>query len=583
MKIKYFVLNKRLRAEKQIRELQNLSLPDVKKRLFWFAKRLPDIVHLKELVFFTFFFSFVIFILFIQRYKDLDNYFIEKKPAFGGLYVEGVVGSIESFNPLYEGLNPAEDDINKLVFSGLLKYKDDKPFPNIAKSWEVLEDGKVYVFHLRDDAKWHDGQKLDAEDVVYTIQSIQDPDVRSTYSGIFRDIVPEATDQYTVKLTLPAYNPSFLLSLDFGILPKHLYEKTPGRNMMVAKQNQSPIGSGPYRFDKIEKKQSYNQVFLNANTDANAKPYIAKVRVRTYGDEDSMIQGYAKKEIMAISNISLSKLEATKKLQNITFLERYLPRYTALFFNQKSETMKNKNLRTALALSVDEKSISGIFDKEKVLNVESPIPPGHLGYNKDLKDTEYNPSKAEETLKKDGWIKEGSVWKKAGKELRISFYTSDTDEFKSISENVKKQWEKIGVIVDLVYLDSKTLQEDHIKPRVYDVLLYGITVGSDIDLYNVWHSSQKNDPGLNLSYFSNSRSDKYIELAQKSLDKQKSEEMIFKAQDLIMEDVPAVFLYNPAYIYGINRSVKGADISKISKQSDRFFDIENWYIREETR
>lgn len=583
MKIKYFVLNKRLRAEKQIRELQNFSLPDVKKRLFWFAKRLPDIVHLKELVFFTFFFSFVIFVLFIQRYKDLDNYFIEKKPAFGGLYVEGVVGSMESFNPLYEGLNPAEDDINKLVFSGLLKYRDDKPIPYIAKSWEVLEDGKVYVFHLRDDAKWHDGQKLDAEDVVYTIQSIQDPDVRSTYSGIFRDVVPEATDQYTVKLTLPAYNPSFLSNLDFGILPRHLYEKTPGRNMMVAKQNQSPVGSGPYRFDKIEKKQSYSQVFLNANTDAIAKPFIEKVRVRTYGDEDSMIQGYAKKEIMAINNISLSKLEATKKLQNITFLERYLPRYTALFFNQKSETMKNKNLRTALALSVDEKSISGIFDKEKVLNVGSPIPPGHLGYNKDLKDTEYNPSKAEEILKKDGWVKDGSVLKKAGKELRVSFYTSNTEEFKSVSESVKEQWEKIGVVVDLTYLDSKPLQDDHIKPRNYDVLLYGITVGSDMDLYNVWHSSQKNDPGLNLSYFSNSRSDKYIELAQKSLDKKKSEEMIFKAQELIMEDIPAVFLYNPAYIYGINRSVKGTDISKIIKQSDRFFDIENWYIQEENK
>ncbi|PIZ00253.1 hypothetical protein COY62_03605 [bacterium (Candidatus Howlettbacteria) CG_4_10_14_0_8_um_filter_40_9] len=583
MKIKYFVLNKRLRAEKQIRELQNLSLSDVKKRLFWFAKRLPDIVHLKELVFFTFFFSFVIFILFVQRYKDLDNYFIEKKPAFGGLYVEGVVGSIESFNPLYEGLNPAEDDVNKLVFSGLLKYKDDKPFPNIAKSWEVLQDGKVYVFHLRDDAKWHDGQKLDAEDVVYTIQSIQDPDVRSTYSGIFRDVVSEAPDPYTLKLTLPASNPSFLSNLDFGILPRHLYEKTPGRNMMVAKQNQSPVGSGPYRFDKIEKKQSYSQVFLNANTDADAKPFIAKVRVRTYGDEDSMIEGYAKKEIMAISNISLSKLDAVKKLQNITFLERYFPRYTALFFNQKSETMKNKNLRTALALSVDEKSISGIFDKEKVLNVESPVVPGHLGYNKDIKDMEYDPSKAEEILKKDGWVKDGSVLKKAGKELRVSFYTSNTEEFKSVSESVKEQWEKIGVVVDLTYLDSKPLQEDHIKPRSYDVLLYGITVGSDMDLYNVWHSSQKNDPGLNLSYFSNSRSDKYIELAQKSIDKQKSEEMIFKAQELIMEDMPAVFLYNPAYIYGINRSVKGTDISKIIKQSDRFFDIENWYIREETR
>lgn len=583
MKLKYYILNKRLRAEKQIRDLRNFSLTDVRERFFWFAKRLPDIVHLRELVFFTFFFSFVIFILFVQRFSDLSNYFIEKKPAFGGLYVEGVVGELSSFNPLYEGLSPAEDDVTRMVFSGLLKYKNGSPLPDIAKSWEILEDGKAYVFHLREDVRWHDGQKLDAEDVVYTIMSIQDPDARSTYSGVFRDVIPEVIGQYTIKLTLPESHPSFINQLDFGILPRHLYEKTPGRNMMVAKQNQSPVGSGPYRFEKLEKKQSYSQVFLSANTDANAKPYIAKIRIRTYRDEEGMIQGYAKKEIMAINNISLSKLEATRKLQNITFLERYLPRYTALFFNQKSETMKNKELRRALVLGIDENAVFGLFEKDKLLDVESPVLPGHKGYNKDLKYGDYNPTMAEEILTANGWVKDGNIFKKEGKELKVSFYTSDAEEFKRVSEVIKSQWEKLGVVVDLKVLNSRELQEDHIKPRNYDILLYGINSGKEIDMYNIWHSSQVNDPGLNLSYFSNGRSDKYIELAQKSIDVEKSKEMLFKSQELIMEDVPAYFLYNPAYIYGINRAVKGVNISKISKQSDRFFDIENWYIREETR
>src|SRR3972149_5961619 len=129
------------------------------------------------MVFFTFVFSMMILVLFWQRFSDLNDYYVKKEPDFGGTYVEGVVGKIASFNPVYEGLNPAEDDVNKLVFSGLVKHNDKgEVIPDMAQSWEIKEEGKVYTFNLKEGIKWHDGADFTASDVVYTIQTIGDPD-----------------------------------------------------------------------------------------------------------------------------------------------------------------------------------------------------------------------------------------------------------------------------------------------------------------------------------------------------------------------------------------------------------------------
>lgn len=544
------------------------------------AKRLPDVIHLKELVFFVSIFSIVILILFIQRFQNLGKYYLKSEPQNGGILVEGVVGEIKSFNPIYEGLNPSEDDVNKLLFSGLIKKEKRNPIPDLALSWEIKDEGKTYIFHLKDQLKWHDGEPFTASDVVFTVGTIQDPDARSPLFNNWKDIGAVEIDKLTVKFTLPDQYSEFLSNADFGILPKHIYEKIPGRNMPVAEFNSKPIGTGPFRFEKFEEKKTYSQIYLTAFRDnPERSSYIERVRIRTYKSESSLLEAYARKEITGISSILSSDIEEATKLQNITFYQTQIPRYISVFYNQKRELMKSKELRSALSKAIDKKSfLAGKGDKN--ISVNSPILPGFEGNIKNKNIIPFDQKASEAELDKLGWSKKDGKRTKDQKELVVNLVSSDSKENKELAAFIKESWGKIGVGINIQYTDTRTLIEDYIKPRNYDALLFGVSTDGSSDLFSLWHSSQKEDPGLNLSYFSNNKVDRYIELARKSEDKTKSLDMLGKAQEIILEEVPAYYFYSPVYTYGINKEVKGVDIEKIDKPSDRFGSISRWYINE---
>jgi peptide/nickel transport system substrate-binding protein len=143
---------------------------------------------------------------------------------------------------------------------------------------------------------------------------------------------------------------------------------------------------------------------------------------------------------------------------------------------------------------------------------------------------------------------------------------------------LKDYWQKVGATVDIKIVELSDLK-NIIKNRDYDALLYGEALGSEPDLYPFWHSTQINDPGLNLAEYQNKNADQLLKDARETLDSQTKAQKYQKLQDTILADAPALFLYNPDYLYWVSEKIKGIDTTKIVDPAKRFAGVGNWYVQ----
>ena len=165
--------------------------------------------------------------------------------------------------------------------------------------------------------------------------------------------------------------------------------------------------------------------------------------------------------------------------------------------------------------------------------------------------------------------------------LSLSFTLTTVDQPIMIeaASLIKKQWQELGVNLEIKTYDLSLLEQDIIKPRNYEILLFGEVLGAVPDPFPFWHSSQAKDPGLNLAGYENKECDKLLEEARQTLQEAVTKESLEKFQNLLIEDVPAIFLYSPDYLYIVSSEIKGIDTKIITDPSKRFSDIENWFIK----
>lgn len=163
--------------------------------------------------------------------------------------------------------------------------------------------------------------------------------------------------------------------------------------------------------------------------------------------------------------------------------------------------------------------------------------------------------------------------------LKFSLVTVNQPQMVKIAELLKEQWRALGAEVEIETYSLFQLEQDFIKPRNYESLLFGEVLGAIPDPFPFWHSSQKKDPGLNLALYESSAADKLLEENRKTSDPEIRAEKLALFQDVLIKDVPAIFLYSPNYIYAVSKEIKGIEIKKITDPSKRFVGIENWYIK----
>ncbi len=511
------------------------------------------------------------------------RHFTKPVAAHGGTMVEGIVGEPRHINPLLSQTD-ADRDLIRLIYSGLFKYNEEgKLVPDLAKSYEISPDELNYTVYLKENSKWHDSQPLTADDVIFTITTAQNTDYGSLQRINWQGVELEKANDYTVIFKLKNKYAQFLNNLTLPIIPKHLWENVQPINFALSDLNLKPIGSGPFQFNKLQKDKSGKILLYELSAFQNfydGRPFIDKIQVKFYESEDSLIEAYNNNAVDNIGLISSNNLKKIKFRQRLTVETINMPRYFGVFFNQNQrKILSDKNIRLALAYATDKESlVQKILDNQGTV-VNSPMIGTIFDLNQDVKKYEYNKDLAKETLQKAGWDKtdENGILMKKDEKLSLKLTTSTWPELTQVAEQLKQQWKEIGVDLSIEVLPTSDLQQA-IKERNYQMLLFGEILNLDPDPFSLWHSSQKRDPGLNLSLYENKAADTLLEDARKTLNPEERIKKYNDFQKLLVDDIPALFLYSPYYLYGHSKKVNGFANQIIATPSDRFFNIRNWYI-----
>ncbi|PIR73878.1 MAG: hypothetical protein COU40_00050 [Candidatus Moranbacteria bacterium CG10_big_fil_rev_8_21_14_0_10_35_21] len=509
----------------------------------------------------------------------------EAVPKYGGEYIEGIVGQPLHINPILSQSNNADEDLVQMTYSGLLRYENDGQLKNdLAESYEISEDKTQYTVRLKKDVFWHDKKTFSAKDVVFTLNLITDPAYKSPLRLNWQGVEVTSEDDHTIVFKIKTPYVGFLNNLTFGILPKHIWESVNPEKFALTNLNLEPIGTGPYKYTSFQKDSNGNILSYKLVANPNyfeGKPNIAKLTFNFYADDEEIINAYNKKEIMGISSLSSGKI-GDLKLQQSTATHKFnVPRYFAVFLNQtQSLPLAYDEVREAIAYATDRNEIISEVLGGNGYPVSSPFLKGMTGYTEEINKMDFDPEKANRILDEKGWPKgEDGFRAKDGDILQISLVTTDWPELAETAEILKRQWEKIGVKVEVNTFSISDIQQNYIRPREYDALLFGQVLGGDSDPYSFWHSTQKKDPGLNLSLFGDGDTDKLIDSVRTEFDLNKRAEIYKEFQDKLIQEIPAIFLYSPNYIYPINKKVRGIEIQNLVSPARRFANINHWYLK----
>jgi peptide/nickel transport system substrate-binding protein len=516
----------------------------------------------------------------------VNRAFLISIPSHGGRLAEGIVGLPRSVNPVL-AFTDVDLDLTNLVYSGLMKYEDGKLVPDLAKSYKVSDDGLSYSFVLRDDLRFHDGVPLTTADVEFTVQKIQDSIIKSPRRADWANIMTHVISPTEIEFVLKQPYAPFLANTTLGILPKHIWNTISPEQFIYSQYNIEPIGSGPYQLKNIQRDSGgipISYAFASFSRYKGGEPFIAELYTYFYPNEKALIDAFNKGVIESMARISANEavhIASTTSVAQV--LHTPLHRIFGLFFNQnQAPIFLQKEVRQALNIATDKNEII-----QKVLSGygiagNGPIPDEKAKSAKSNADE--NLTKAQDILNKAGWVMDSDgVMEKRDKKgtvqkLEFSIATADAPDLKLAGELIKAQWEKLGARVTVKYFDYGDLYQNIIAPRKYDVLLFGESIGKDLDLYAFWHSSQRNSPGLNVAMYVNSKVDKILEDARVTTDLDDRNDLYEQFEKIIQDEVPAVFLYSPEFIYVVPDKVKGVDLEYIASPADRFYGIGKWYI-----
>lgn len=518
-------------------------------------------------------------------------------PAVGGEYTEALVGAPRQLNPLLAPISDSSMDISHLIYSGLFgRDTNQKLVLDLASSYTISEDKRVYTVKLRNDIEWHDGKPFTADDVVFTYTTVLDRDVQSPLAANFTGVKTEKIDKETVRFTLDKPYAPFLDSLTLGIIPAHVWQSIPPIAFSHAEANlKRPIGTGPYRVDRYvmdKTRGTMIEYILVRNKQHEPSAKIERIHFKFYPDFESAIDALNTKQVEGVSFVPTELTGKVTDKRSTTF-SLDLPQYRATFFNLAGPSpVANISVRKALAQATNKQALIKEAMNGNGVIIQNPILPGFLGYNPAAAMYYEDIDAANKALEDAGWklnedgirvkksnVKEGKKTIEVTNELAFSITTVDRAEFVKTAELLKAQWERLGAKITLNVVGSGTFQRDVLKPRNFDVLVYDEILGADPDPYAFWHSSQAGELGLNLSRYENRDVDKLLEEARGTTNIEERAKKYRDFQDLLMQDLPAIFLMSPKYHYAISNKVQGIDTKRLILPSDRFANIENWYIK----
>jgi peptide/nickel transport system substrate-binding protein len=548
--------------------------------------------HLRQVRGFVFAWVGLIVILIIGVFFEslsLSHYYQVLKPIPGGFFSEGVEGTFTNANPIY-ATSDADSTVSRLIFASLFQTNSKGQLVgDLASSYSVDTSGKIYTVHLKKDLTWQDGRPLNARDVVFTYDTIENPNAQSPLYSSWQGIEVTALNDLTVQFKLPDVLASFPYTMTNGIIPAHLLSNIAPSDLRSANFNTvDPIGAGPFVWQAIrvtngsDPSQEQVQIALKPFSKyEGGEPKLDQFEVEVYADQNQLVNDFKNGDLTAMEAVT----PPPKSVQNNPAVVKHnfiLRAANMVFFKTTTGVLNDQSVRKALVEGADIPSITASLGY-KTIPVNEPLLEGQLGYDPAFEQSGFNLKPAKAELYSDGWIvSKSGVRYKAGKPLSFTLTAADSPENQLVTSRLKNQWSKLGVNMTVQLLDPGDFQIA-LNYHDYDAVLASISIGVDPDVFVYWDSTQANassSSGLNFSEFSDPTSDQALEGGRTRLDPALR---ALKYQPFLQDwqqDAPSLGLYQPRLLYLTNGNLSGIDINKLTTNSDRFYNVQNWEIRE---
>lgn len=506
-------------------------------------------------------------------------------PAPGGTYIEGDLGAPATFNPLL-AQTQSEQDLVHLIFSGLVRVDGSgKPQPDLAASWRVSQDGQTYIFALRHDALWHDGQPVTAADVLFTIRQIQAPDFtgNASLAQFWRGVTVSIPDEWTVIFHLVTPFAAFPTYATVPILPKHLLGSVLPQDLAAAPFSSAPVGSGPLRFVSWDpgtstlKLQRYDRYF-------GQRPHLDQVVFRYYKDSGTLLAALRRGEVQGSGSLSAADLMRPGALSKQSVIYGpALAGFTALFFNLRDPIFADIEVRRAIALAIDRQRLAQTTLHGRVVAGDGPIPESSWAFASTAAGGG-GPDAAAQLLAGAGW-KAGAdgVLQKSGVKLSFPLLVNDDDQDRlAASRAVSDALKQIGIEATVQAVSSAEVSQQ-LASRQFSAAIYGWhATNGDPDCYQLWDSSGADD-GLNFTGLRNEQIDTLLGEGRTTSDPARRKTIYADFQQAFAQQLPAVVLYYPRYYFAVDDRVHGVQPLPVIEPSDRLDQLANWFVNTGSR
>jgi peptide/nickel transport system substrate-binding protein len=550
-------------------------------------RRFDRLVSVKRFVILWLAFFGFLFFGVVMQIRALGPHYQTLKPVPGGIFSEGMVGNFTNANPIY-ATGAADLSASRLIFSGLFKYNNDNHLTgDLARNYTLDESQTRYTVNLKKDIRWHDGVPFTADDVVFTYQMIQTIEAQSPLYSSWQGIKVTKKDNYTVYFDLANPLSAFPYSLTNGIIPAHSFKGVSPVSMRTAPFNSRPVGTGPFEWKYIEvtgKTDSDREQRISMAANGNywdGKPRLDGFNLIVLSNEQNLISAFNNKQVNAMSGLD-SVQDYFKNDKSIHIYNTPVTSAVMTFFNNSHPILNEPTVRRALVSSVDRYGVSNILEYP-VKVVDSPLLSTQVGYDPSVVEASYNVDNANQLLDKAGWSRGENVRTKDGKPLKLTLAAQDSPAYAQVAKYLQSQWSKVGVRVDVRYYSGDDLQKAVIPSHDYDMLLYGVSMGVDPDVFAYWDSSQaslSSQGHLNLSEYKSKAADQAIESARTRAD---SGLRVTKYKAFLsawVTDAPALALYQPNMIYVSRGPVFNYERKESNRSADRFYNVNEWMIRQ---
>lgn len=509
--------------------------------------------------------------------------------AQGGTYAEAMVGAIDTLNPLYATTEP-ELAASRLLFSSLYTFDTSGRLnKSLAESLTIDESGKVYTIKIRPNAYWHDGERLTAKDIAFTINLIKKPAAMSPLRINWQDVNVRAVDDTTVEFTLPALYAAFTHALTFAVLPAHLLEDIPAGAIRENTFSRYPVGSGPFTFRLMQTvggQDGYKIVQMAAfDNYFKGKPTVSRFEIHAHTSKEQAVASLRSGAVNALSGAPASAMSGLADDGYAVSKHRMDSGVYALF-NVSQPILRDKIVRKALQVGTDTKALRSQL-AVSMPRLDLPFVNGQLTGENIPSAPPVDKEKAGSLLDSAGWKLVDGIREKDGQKLTLTVTTTKDEQYEKAMEALASQWRGLGVVVATNVIDQNVpganFVQSILQPRNYDVLLYELSIGADPDVYAYWHSSQIGSTGYNFSNYSNSTADAALVSARSVLDPALRNIKYKTFAEVWLDDAPAIGLYQPVVIYATNKHIQSVEESMpFVSAADHYANVLDWSVRERT-